>query len=193
MNTNSSSLHSLVDTNGLRDIRPPVDIPSGWAWVWWTLGFLVLAALAWLAWKAWQKCRSQAPVIPAIPPHIRARQKLQQALALITDPEPFVVAVSGALRVYLEERFTYRAPERTTEEFLHELRESRHMTVSQKDVLGDFLTRCDLVKFARYQPTETELRDLHGSALRLVDETEPKPEPVAPGQSANRNPQSAIQ
>jgi hypothetical protein len=193
MKTNLSSLHSLVDTNGLRDIRPPVDIPSGWAWLWWSLAFLVLAVLAWLAWRAWQKRRTQVPVIPAVPPHIRARQKLQQALALITDPEPFVVAVSGALRVYLEERFTYRAPERTTEEFLHELRESRHMSVSQKDVLGDFLTRCDLVKFAKYQPTETELRDLHDSAVRLVDETEPKPEPVTPGQSANHNSQSTIQ
>jgi hypothetical protein len=189
MKTNLSSLHSLVDTNGLRDIRPPVDIPSGWTWLWWTLAFLVLAVLAWLAWRAWQKRRAQVPVIPAVPPHIRARQKLQQALALIADPEPFVVAVSGALRVYLEERFTYRAPERTTEEFLHELRESTHMSVSQKDVLGDFLTRCDLVKFAKYQPTQTELHDLHDSALRLVDETEPKPEPV-PGQSIASNPQS---
>jgi len=35
---------------------------------------------------------------------------------------------------------------------------------------------CDLVKFAKYEPIEPELRDLHGSALRLVEETEPKPE-----------------
>ena len=76
---------------------------------------------------------------------------------------------------------------------MHELRGSSYMTVTQKDGLGDFLTRCDLVKFAKYQPSETELRDLHESALRMVDETEPKPEPVVPNQSATRNPQSAIQ
>jgi hypothetical protein len=29
------------------------------------------------------------------------------------------------------------------------------------------------VKFAKYEPVENELRDLHGSALRLVEETEP--------------------
>jgi hypothetical protein len=34
------------------------------------------------------------------------------------------------------------------------------------------------VKFAKYEPVETELRELHSSALRLVEETEPKPEPA---------------
>jgi hypothetical protein len=29
------------------------------------------------------------------------------------------------------------------------------------------------VKFAKYEPGENELRDLHSSALRLVEETEP--------------------
>ena len=30
-----------------------------------------------------------------------------------------------------------------------------------------------LVKFAKYEPGENELRELHSSALRLVEETEP--------------------
>jgi hypothetical protein len=29
------------------------------------------------------------------------------------------------------------------------------------------------VKFAKYEPRETELRELHNSALKLVEETEP--------------------
>src|SRR6266403_484545 len=27
----------LSVTNDLRDIKPPVEIPSGWEWLWWTL------------------------------------------------------------------------------------------------------------------------------------------------------------
>ena len=38
----------------------------------------------------------------------------------------------------------------------------------------EFLESCDLVKFAKYEPGEPELRELHSSALRLVEETEPK-------------------
>jgi len=30
------------------------------------------------------------------------------------------------------------------------------------------------VKFAKYEPGESELRELHGSAVKLVEETEPK-------------------
>jgi hypothetical protein len=83
------------------------------------------------------------------------------------------------IRFYLEERFDFRAPERTTEEFLHELRATNLLLPDQKASLGEFLSRCDLVKFARYEPGESELRDLHVSAVRLVDETEPAPEPAS--------------
>jgi hypothetical protein len=53
------------------------------------------------------------------------------------------------------------------------------LTRDQKDSLGGFLASCDLVKFARYEPGEAELRELHASAVRLVEETEPVA--VAPG------------
>jgi hypothetical protein len=39
--------------------------------------------------------------------------------------------------------------------------------------LADFLSQCDLVKFAKYEPTEVELRKLHEAAVRMVNETEP--------------------
>ena len=90
----------------------------------------------------------------------------------ISDPNRFCTVVSDTVRLYLEERFTLRAPERTTEEFLIELRASPHLTVDQKQSLGSFLESCDLVKFARFEPTETILRQLHDAALRLVDETQ---------------------
>ena len=160
-------------TNALRDIKPPVEIPSGWAWVGWLLLVLAVAALAFWAWRYWQKRRAQALVIPAVPPHIRAKQKLREALALIGQPREFCIAVSDTVRWYLEERFDFHAPERTTEEFLYELQETKLLTPDQKESLGEFLKRCDLVKFAKYEPGPPELHDLHDSAMRLVEETEP--------------------
>jgi hypothetical protein len=56
------------------------------------------------------------------------------------------------------------------------------LSAEQKEKLGEFLGCCDLVKFAKYEPVENELRDLHGSALRLVEETEPQPMPVTVGE-----------
>jgi hypothetical protein len=168
-----SAAAGSADTNALRDIKPPVDIPSGWAWLWWLLLVLAVAALAFWAWRYRQKRRAQAQVVPVIPPHIRAKQKLREALALIGQPREFCIAVSDTIRWYLEERFDFRAPERTTEEFLYELQGTRLLTPDQKDSLGEFLTRCDMVKFAKYEPGLPELEDLHASAMRLVEETEP--------------------
>ena len=177
LSTNSLKSASAlnVSTNNLRDIKPPVEIPSGWAWLFWTLVALGVIATAYWLWRYWQKRRLQEPIIPVIPPHVRARQKLQEALALINQPREFCILVSDTIRWYLEERFDFHAPERTTEEFLYELRETNLLLADQKESLGEFLKRCDLVKFARYEPREPELHDLHGSALRLVEETEPQP------------------
>ena len=160
--------------NDIRDIKPPVDIPSGWEWLWWTLGVLAVAALLFAVWRWWQKRRLQIPSEPPVPAHVRAKQRLAKALELIAQPKPFCVLVSDTIRVYLEERFNFRAPERTTEEFLHELQDTDLLTAEQKEKLGEFLECCDLVKFAKYEPREPELRDLHDSALRLVEETEPR-------------------
>jgi hypothetical protein len=165
-------LSSLATTNDIRDIKPLVEIPNAWAWLWWTLGLLVLAALAFWAWRYWRKQQTHPIASPVNPPHVRAKQKLAEALAWIHDPKPFCIAVSDAIRTYLEERFKYRAPERTTEEFLLELTSATALYPDQKQSLGDFLQSCDLVKFARYEPTEAALKELHDSALRLVDETQ---------------------
>jgi hypothetical protein len=91
---------------------------------------------------------------------------------MLHDPRQFCSLVSDTLRVYLEERFTVHAPERTTEEFLVELGEMPILNADQKQRLAEFLERCDLVKFARFEPTESELRALLEAALRLIDETQ---------------------
>ena len=173
MSATNLNLQSAGATNALRDIKPPVEIPSGWAWAAWTLGALAIAGLLFWAWEYWQRQRGIVPTVPIVPPHVRARQKLEEALALLGDPKAFCILVSDTIRWYLEERFDFHAPERTTEEFLYELTATNLLTPDQKDSLGEFLKRCDLVKFARYEPREPELRELHSAALRLVEETEP--------------------
>jgi hypothetical protein len=173
MKTNlAAQLQSAVATNDIRGIKPPVEIPNEWLWLWIVLAVVALIAGGIATWLLLRKKKLLAPVAPPIPPHVRARQKLAEALMFISDPNRFCTEVSNTLRTYLEERFSLRAPERTTEEFLVELRSSRQLTVDQKQSLGEFLESCDLVKFARFEPNETTLRQLHDAALRLVDETQ---------------------
>jgi hypothetical protein len=183
----NASPQSTAAQEALRDIKPPLEIPNVWLWV--AIGLavflLVASAVGLILYFALRK--KQVALPPPIPPHVRARRKLQDALALIAEPKPFCTLVSDTLRFYLEERFNFRAPERTTEEFLHELQATDRLLPDQKESLGEFLKRCDLVKFARYEPREIELRDLHTSAVRLVDETEAPPLPMD-ASNATRNP-----
>jgi hypothetical protein len=152
--------------------KPLIYIPNGWLWVFWTVVILALATIAWFIWRWWTK-KKEIPPAP-IPAHVRARRRLEQALTLLSEPKPFSTAVSGAIREYLEERFNFHAPDRTTEEFLYELQSTDLLTLDQKRSLEEFLASCDLIKFAKYEPTENELRGLHAAALRLVNETEPR-------------------
>jgi hypothetical protein len=174
MISNATPVTAASSADDIRDIKPPIAIPNGWEWVWWALAVLVAVILLLLAWRYFLKRVTRISVAPPIPAHIRAKQKLQEALALISQPKPFCILVSDTVRTYLEGRFDFHAPERTTEEFLHELQATDLLTPEQKEKLGEFLERCDLVKFAKYEPAETELRELHDSAVRLVEETEPK-------------------
>jgi hypothetical protein len=189
MITNTPIQNAAAATNDIRDIKPPIVIPNGWEWLWWILGALVMLTLLLLAWRYFLKRITQVSITPPVPAHIRAKQKLQEALALISQPKEFCILVSDTIRFYLEERFDFRAPERTTEEFLRELNATDLLSPEQKESLGKFLESCDLVKFAKYEPRENELRELHGAAVKLVEETEPretKEESEQPTEIVNR-------
>lgn len=178
----------------IHDIKPPLAIPTGWEWLWPVLAVLAALAILAIAWWLWKRSRSRMLAVPLVPAHIRAKQALAKALEIIGQPKEFCVLVSDTVRMYLEERFKFHAPERTTEEFLYELSETNLLTPDQKESLGRFLESCDLVKFAKYEPGENELRELHSSAVQLVEETEPTevsatPPPIPQhAQPANRTP-----
>jgi hypothetical protein len=186
MITNATTQAAAPVANDIHDIKPPIEISTGWEWLPWVLAAMAIVVIAAVIWRWWQKRRSQVAFVPPVPAHVRAKQKLDEALALIAEPKPFVIAVSDTARAYLEERFNFRAPERTTEEFLRELTVTDLLATEQKESLGNFLESCDLVKFAKYEPGENELRGLHGSAVKLVEETEPQVE-----ESGERNQEKA--
>jgi hypothetical protein len=163
---------------------PLLSIANPWFWFWLVVILLAIAALIYYFIRRARRKAAEVPPPPRIPPHVRARRLLEEALAFLAEPKEFTTRVSSALRQYLEERFEFRAPERTTEEFVYDLRKTTLVTADQKQRLAEFLEACDLIKFAKYEPTETELKQLRDAALRIVNETEPVIVPPAEGASA---------
>ncbi|MFA7006424.1 MAG: hypothetical protein WC429_20450, partial [Verrucomicrobiia bacterium] len=72
-----------------------------------------------------------------------------------------------------------RAAEQTTEEFLQDMARSQRMRPTHKELLEEFLTQCDLVKFARFRPGPKDMETVLAAAMRFVDET--VPQEIIPG------------
>lgn len=86
----------------------------------------------------------------------------------------FYFELSNIVRHYLEDRFSIRAPEMTTEEFLYHLKETSILNPDQKGMLREFLSHCDMVKFAKYAPRTDEAKKSLDRAKRLIEETAEK-------------------
>ena len=167
-----------VAAKELRPARPPVEIPNPWLWVWIAAAVLIALA-AWLAWKKSRRAKA-GKTAPAIPPHRLALERLSAAEFHISDPHHFCGLVSSALRHYLEDRFEVHAPDRTTEELLHELASTNVLDQEPQEMLLQLLERCDRVKFAKDEPSLPDLQHFHAAAVRFVNETTPAPTAVIP-------------
>jgi len=88
----------------------------------------------------------------------RLRALVKQDIIKAGRLKEFYERISGILRDYIEHRFNLRAPERTTEEFLVELSSANILSQSEQRRLGEFLSHCDLVKFAKYNPTTEQIQ-----------------------------------
>jgi hypothetical protein len=173
-----SSIEGEYDPSEFADIVDPVPIPKprNWALAWWAGG--VALALAVLAWWLLRRRRARAAAVePPPPPHVWALQQLAALLAakLVEQGrvQEFYFRLSDLVRAYVELRFGLMAPERTTQEFLNEAQRSEVLRFGHKDLLGEFLTACDLVKFARHEPPGAEIDGAIDAARSFIKQTAP--------------------
>lgn len=170
-----SILGDETENADIKDIKGPVGFPnrlylyilSG------TAIAAVIAAVVFFILK--RKKKAVETVAPPRPAHELAYEALTE-LEKKDYPgtgriKEYYIALSDIVRRYLENRFQLRAPEMTTEEFLLSVRQSKELNSDQKGLLREFLSHCDMVKFARYNPETSEIEKSHSSALRLIDQT----------------------
>ncbi len=172
-----SALSSQDSVLQPRDIAPPLvpRAPPPGPLFWATLALVVvgLAALGWW-FVRWSRGRRQRPA-PPIPPVVwalRALAELEAGDLLERGAfRPFYYGLSEIVRSYIERQFGLAAPEMTTEEFLRTLAQRRHAVPFDAGRLRDFLTACDLVKYAAYAPRVEDARAAVRTARAFVDST----------------------
>ena len=84
------------------------------------------------------------------------------------EPYRFSIRVSEILRGYVTEQFNLPVTRQTSVEFLGALAKSSPFSADERLLLEDFLGRCDLIKFARYEATTSDSRLLLEEATRFV-------------------------
>ena len=158
----------------IADIEDVVDMPAKTILGWLLLMALVVGGAAGL-WLYFQRKKTKEAIRIFKPAHEIAYARLQslikQDLIKAGRVKEFYEAISDILRHYIEDRFELRAPERTTEEFLFEIRDAGVLSQDHTKLLMEFLTHCDLVKFAKHSPTSEQIQHTFDLAKNFIEQT----------------------
>ncbi len=159
----------------INDIEGVVEMPARMSW-WglWAAGGA--AVVIWpLIWWLVRRKRTREQVRIFQPAHelayARLRALVAEGLVEAGRVKEFYERINAILRHYIEDRFELRAPERTTEEFLYELGRTDVLAPADKQTLQEFLTHCDLVKFAKHAPTTEQIQQSFDLIKAFVEKT----------------------
>jgi hypothetical protein len=156
-------------TPEIRDIASPLYVFPYPMWVVYTAAGVALALIALIAWLAvrWWRDRP-APVPPT--PRETAMAELEKARGQIhgLDPHAFGILVSDILRRYVSVQYSLHATEQTSPEFLASIADFSGFTEMAKQLLANFLEKCDLIKFARIGATAEDSSGLLEQAVLFV-------------------------
>jgi len=174
----SSVLGEKAEDGKIAEIEGVVGLRDSRFLMWWAIiGFIVLAVLAVAAVKivdrmTRQKYEAKRVFRTAHEIALRRLKELEgEGFVSAGQLKVFYERVSNILRYYVEDRFNIKAPERTTEEFLNELKFDYTLAVGDKDSLEQFLRHCDLVKFAKHEPDDEQVRLTVDLVRDFIDRT----------------------
>jgi hypothetical protein len=170
-----SALDNNSEIGGIRDIKGPVSLFS-MLYVYIILAVIaVLILIAAIVLFLKKRNKSKVIAVPPRPAHEIAYEAFERLLRrdyLKTGKvQEYYFDLSNIVRQYIENRFQLRAPEMTTDEFLATLKNAEVLNSEQKGLMKEFLSHCDMVKFAKYLPDEKETGSSYESAKKFIEET----------------------
>jgi hypothetical protein len=182
----TSLLEGQFDPRKFRDVKGPADLPepASRRYVWAIGGAAAVAAAVVIIGLLVRRRRRKGILTVQIPPHQWAMQELQRLIDedLIGQGHVklFYYRLNAIVRQYIELRFDLMAPEMTTEEFLETLRYSDRLAPAHKALLENFVTACDMVKYACYRPGKEEIEQVFVASRDLIDQTAQRGKEVRP-------------
>ncbi len=154
----------------IRDIRGPKALPGPWQVPAALMAAIVVALCAYLVWRRRHRAVRHRPL--TLSELTLQRLEGTRPFMLPATAREFGIAASELIRDYIEKRFSVVATQRTTEEFLQALLQNSNEALARhRSLLAEFLSQCDLVKFAGDSLAVANMEALFQSARRFVLET----------------------
>jgi hypothetical protein len=161
----------------LKDLKRQAEIPEPVNWLLWIMVIAAACAICALIWY-FRRRRRMRP-IALTPAETRnlldiaesdLRNLLARGLPGSSEEKAFYIAISDITKRILEVGYGIHTAEQTTSEIMESFRNRSDTGLENRDLIESFLTRCDMVKFARYVPTNTEHEAASQNALRILEE-----------------------
>jgi hypothetical protein len=165
------------DKEDVRGLKPPIEIKGAY---WGYLLILPILALLAAGGFFYYRQKSKAIALPKIPEELK---KPAWEVALLElenlkgsdllerkEIKKYYIILSDIIRKYLERRYQITALDRTTQEVKGEMKSVK----VDKEIINsvyDFLSSCDLVKFAKYMPLKEEIEKDWNQAYTIVSIT----------------------
>lgn len=158
---------TFLAAQNFREIAPPVDYSFLPTWLIFVGSFVVISLIGLVVWLL---KRTKRPALPPKLPREIALEELDIISGEIETMNPYLfsIRVSDILRHYVTNQYALPVTRQTSVEFLTGLAKTSSFSPNEKSLLEDFLNRCDLIKFARYEATVADSRLLLEEATRFV-------------------------
>lgn len=149
------------------DIAPPVNYSLVPPWMIFVGSLIVLTIIGLGMWYGRRFFRKEQPTPSPRERALAALNRIGVEVEKIA-PYQFSIRVSDILRRYVVEQFDLPMTRQTSVEFLNAIALAANFGDEEKTLLADFLNRCDLIKFARYEATTEDSRLLLDEARQFV-------------------------
>jgi hypothetical protein len=172
------------EAGDIKEIKPPVDIPYNWRPVIYLASIVAaVVAVMCISFYLVKRYKRKGLIIaqesePARPAHEIAYERLKQLseadLLANGNVKQYYIEISEIIRQYVEGRYGIVAMELTTTDLINKMRDDS-IARDHVQMFEEFLRRCDLVKFAKYIPTDAENNGIMELAFSIVDKTKVEP------------------
>jgi hypothetical protein len=157
----------ILLAQALPDIAPPVSYSLVPLWMIFVASLIVLTIIGLAIWYGWRFFHKKQVTLSPRDRALAALSRIESEVEKI-PPYHFSIRISDILRRYVMEQFDLPMTRQTSVEFLNAIASAANFSDDEKTLLADFLNRCDLIKFARYEATIADSRLLLDEARQFV-------------------------